>query len=263
MRHVILLSCMGEMDHSIIERSNIQSDVIVVNQCNRNSVERFEFEARKGKTYDAIFVNTTDRGLSNSRNMAISYANDDDICQICDDDEMIAENASEIILKAYEEHPKSDIITFVVDRKDKNYPLKSQVLNFIGILRTSSVQITFRKKSIATLDIKFDNMLGSGTGNGAGEEIKFLLDCKKNHLKLLYIPQSIAKLKSYDSKWFKGYNESYFQNFGWSTRRIMGGTIGAPYLIYWLITHKKLYNSEISFWKSFRNIMKGFLEKRK
>lgn len=35
----ILISCMHQKDASIIKRSNVQSDVVVVNQCDHDSIE--------------------------------------------------------------------------------------------------------------------------------------------------------------------------------------------------------------------------------
>ena len=37
----VLVATMHQTDHSLLEKMNIQSDAIVVNQCNRNEVERF------------------------------------------------------------------------------------------------------------------------------------------------------------------------------------------------------------------------------
>lgn len=37
-------------DKSIIEKSNLQTDVVVVNQCDDNKIERGTFVDKKGKT---------------------------------------------------------------------------------------------------------------------------------------------------------------------------------------------------------------------
>lgn len=50
--------------------------------------------------------------------------------------------------------------------------------------------------------------MGSGTGNGGGEENRFLLDCRKAGFKMFYIPKVIASIGKGDSKWFKGYTEN-------------------------------------------------------
>lgn len=113
----ILISCMHQADTSIIERSNVQSDVVVVNQCDHDSVEEFDFVNKKGKTCHAKFICTTERGLSKSRNMAIRNAWGD-VCQICDDDEWLADNGEEVILRAYAENPDAALIAFSLIRKD-------------------------------------------------------------------------------------------------------------------------------------------------
>ena len=44
----ILISCMHQ-DKNIIERSNVQSDVVVINQCNENKREEFTFTNKNGR----------------------------------------------------------------------------------------------------------------------------------------------------------------------------------------------------------------------
>ena len=70
----LLIACMHEKDTSIIQRSNVQTDVVVVNQCDHDSVEEFDFVNKKGKICHAKFICTNERGLSRSRNMAIRNA---------------------------------------------------------------------------------------------------------------------------------------------------------------------------------------------
>lgn len=89
-----LISCMHETDHSIVKRSNVQSDVVVVNQCDRNSIEEFDFTNNTGEKCHCKYINTTERGLSCSRNMAIQNGWGD-ICLICDDDEHLSDDYPE------------------------------------------------------------------------------------------------------------------------------------------------------------------------
>lgn len=37
----VLVAAMNQTDHSLLKKMNIQSDVIVGNQCNHDSVEKF------------------------------------------------------------------------------------------------------------------------------------------------------------------------------------------------------------------------------
>jgi len=89
-------------------------------------------------------------------------------------------------------------------------------------------------------------MMGSGTGNGAGEENKFLMDCKRVGLKMMYQPSRIGKLLSTDSQWFQGFNSNYFENLGWASRRVMGNVRSLLYVGYFIIAHYKIYKKEIT-----------------
>ena len=52
---------MHQHDKSILTKSNVQSDVVVVNQCDTDSVEEFDFVNKYGQTKHCIFVSTTQR----------------------------------------------------------------------------------------------------------------------------------------------------------------------------------------------------------
>lgn len=264
----ILISCMHQ-NKSIIERGNVQSDVVVVNQCNEDKREEFKFLNKNGRECKALFISTTERGLSRSRNMALRNAWGD-ICLICDDDETLYDDCEEKILRGYKEHPEAGVIAFALNRADtgKQYPKEEKILGFRQILRTSSLQITFKRKLLfkqgkKNLCIVFDELMGSGTGNGGGEENKFLFDCKKAGLKLLYIPSVIATVNPSDSLWFNGYDEKQLNNIGWTSRRILGTFIGFVYILYFWFSHRHQYKEKgISMLCAIRSLLKGFFEIR-
>lgn len=263
MKLTYLISCMYQNDASIIERTGVQSDVVVINQCDRNSIEEFDFKNNKGQTCHAKFICTTERGLSKSRNMAIKYA-EGDICQICDDDQTVVENGEEIITKVYEENKDAGVIAFSLIRLDgnKKYPTKRQKMSFRQILKTNSLQITFRRKEILEKDIQFDEMMGSGTGNGGGEENKFLFDCYRNGIDLLYSPEIIGTVLPNDSQWFHGYDERFMRNQGWVSRRTMGSIVGLFYVIWYSLTHHHLYGKNMSMMCATKNLINGYFEER-
>ena len=261
----LLISCMHQKDTGIIQRSNVQSDVVVVNQCDRDCVEEFDFINKKGKTCHAKFICTTERGLSRSRNMAIRNAWGD-ICQICDDDEEIADDAEEVILKAYEKNPDAGLIAFSLIRKDcdKTYPERKSNLGFKQILRTSSLQITFSRRMLEKYGIRFDEKMGSGTGNGGGEENKFMLDWRKAGAEMIYCPDVIATVNPGESQWFRGYDARYFQNFGWTERRLLGNFTGMLYIFYWTIFRRNQYKDTctLSLFEVLKNSFQGYFSKR-
>lgn len=255
---------MYENDFSIVERSNIQSDVVVINQCDDNCIKEFDFENKKGETCHCKFICTTERGLSRSRNMAICNGWGD-ICLLCDDDECLFDDYPQKILDSYKEEPEADIIAFALDRKDhpKVFSPKKVKLGLKNIGQISSVQISFRRDTIVNADISFDVKMGSGTGNGGGEENMFLHTCRKKKLKMMYTPKVIATiLATGKSNWFKGFTNDYFSNLGWVTRRIHGTFVGSLYLFMWLLKHRKMYIRDNTTINAIKNIYFGFNDNR-
>ena len=261
MKLTILISCMHQKDASIIEKSNVQSDVVIVNQCDTNSVEEFDFTNKAGTTCHAKFICTTERGLSRSRNMAIANAWGD-ICYMCDDDELLQDDCEEKILKAYETHPDQDIITFGLIRKNYTYPSSEQKMSIAQILRTSSVQTTFRREAIIDNGLQFDSKMGSGSGNGGGEENKFLMDCRRKGLKLYYVPDIIATVQTEDSQWFHGFTEKYFRDTFWGARRSLGAPLALIYLFYWCLIRSSHFDVKMSKLKMLEYSLKGYFEER-
>lgn len=262
MKLIYLISCMNQKNADIIKRTGVQSDVVVINQCDHDSFEEFDFTNKRGQKCHAKFICTTERGLSRSRNMAIRYA-DGDICQICDDDQTVSADGEEIISKVYDEHPDVGVIAFSLDRKDikKTYPCKPQKLTFTQILRTNSLQITFRKDLIQKNKVLFDVALGSGTGNGGGEENKFLFDCKKKGIKLFYSPEIIGTVYPSGSQWFKGYTPQFMQNQGWACRRILGDFLGLLYCIHYGFSHRHKYEA-MSVIQAWYYLLRGYFDKK-
>lgn len=256
-KFAILLSCMHEKDKEIITRSNIKSDCVIINQCDENTKEEISIDENK----ICLWINSTERGLSISRNMAIKNSKAD-ICLIADNDEMFDENIEEKILKAYEEIPHADIIVFNLHNKLTKLKDKIYKLSRLETLKVASWQITFKKISIIDNNINFDIKLGAGTGNGAGEENKFLLDAYDKGLQIYHCPINIAKMIENESTWFNGYDEEYFYKRGASTRYILGFWMSCVYAIYFLIFKYDMYKNDTKFFYAMINIFNGIFNNK-
>ena len=117
------------------------------------------------------------------------------------------------ILQAFERHPKADIITFALRYGEKKFANIEKEVKYVEAMKTSSLQIAFRRKKIQKHRLSFNIKMGSGTGNGGGEEIKFLFDCLKAGLVIWYVPIIIASIQDGSkSQWFKGFTRQYFFN---------------------------------------------------
>ena len=184
-----------------------------------------------------------------------------DICLICDDDEILDDDYSDIIVSAFKDNPHADIIAFKILNTGKSYPATPKRINYIRALQLASWQLTFRRKSIVDNNIWFDETLGSGVSKAGGEENKFLYDCLKKGLKIIYLPLSIGKMIDGESQWFHGYTEEYFFDRGVMTRRLMGPFFATLYALYYLIRKYHLYNKDISISLSMQKIFQGIFNK--
>ncbi|PWM77775.1 MAG: hypothetical protein DBY32_07990 [Phascolarctobacterium sp.] len=256
-KFAILLSCMHEKDKGIIQHSNIKSDCVIINQCNEESIEKINLINNR----KCLWINSKERGLSKSRNMAIKYCASD-ICLIADNDEIFVDDIERKIIGAYDELTDADVIIFNLDNKPTKLKNKIYKLKRLEMLSVCSWQITFKRKSIIRENIKFDEKLGAGTGNGAGEENKFLLDAYDKGMKIYHYPVNIATMIENESTWFTGYDEEYFYKRGVSTRYILGIYLSSIYAVYFLILKYNEYKSNITLFKAFRAILVGILHSK-
>lgn len=109
----------------------------------------------------------------------------------------------------------------------------------------------------------FDEKMGSGTGNGGGEENMFMFAVKKRKIKMLYYPHVIATVNPGESQWFCGYNQRYFENLGWTDRRLFGPILGLIYLIYWPIFRRGEYAKDgVTTLQALKSSLRGYFSKR-
>ena len=251
----VLVSAMHQTNTSLVDSTNIQSDVLIINQTNEN---RYYSEERDFGT--VRMISTTERGLSKSRNMALKNANGK-YCLICDDDERLSGDYQQIIPSAFDKYKNAGIVCFKVTRAGKKYRDKAFRVGFLRALRISSVQIAFNREKILEKKILFDERFGSGTPLGSGEENIFLYECLKKGIKIYYVPQCIGSVAQVSSQWFKGFDEQFFENRGIIIRRLMGPVMGFAYCVYFVITKRKLYGNTTPPTTAWKKILCGLRTK--
>jgi len=201
-------------DINYIDSLKITGDAVVVNQCDESVTENISRRSVNGSDQAVKYVKTTQRGLSRSRNMAIANA-DAEVCILCDNDVVYADNYEELILNEFKARPDADLIVFYIKRKEKpvpNFPTARR-MNYLSVLKIFSPEIAFRRERVA--DLKFDEDFGAGSGKYImGEENIFLYDALKKKKKVYYVPVQIAELKEVESTWFSDYDERFFISRG-------------------------------------------------
>ena len=234
------MSCMFQQDDTLVCRTGLTGDVVVINQCDEESYREY---TTGGGT--VRFFSTKQRGLTKSRNMALENARAD-VCMLCDDDETFVPDYVQKITQAYETLPEADVVIFKMANRPASFPERVQPLRFPMTMKVSSWQISFRRRALLDAGIRFDPYLGAGTGNGGEEELKFLLDCQRAGLKIYYVPVEIASVAQTESTWFHGFTEHFFENRGATTRYILGTWIASLYAVYYVICKRNLYRDSIS-----------------
>lgn len=256
MKLEVLLSCMHQKDAALVRDTRITGDAVVINQCDQPWFAEFATQFGSARIYSV-----TERGLSRSRNLAIEKARAD-ICLLCDDDECMAPDYQQQILQAYERLPQADVLIFQVGNTPKPFGDSPRRLRFPMTMKVCSVQISFRRECIVNAGIHFDPLMGAGTGNGAEEELKFLMDCQKAGLQIWYAPAEIATLNHAQSTWFSGFHEQFFENRGATTRYVLGTGLAGAYAIYYVIAKRNLYRQNLTPMQALRATFRGIRENK-
>ncbi len=251
MEFEVLLSCMHQKDTAIVKDMGITSPILVINQCDEDA---------RTENGNIRMISVPERGLSKSRNLALKEAKGR-ICLLADDDEVMEEGLEEKVLAAFEEIPDADVIAFKVMDFPSRLGDRKRQLKRSDALKVYSKEIAFKRESVAGR-LSFDENLGAGTGNGGGEDNKFVLDCMKAGLKVFYMPVSVARVDKSGSTWFSGYDGKFFHDRGRTTRYILGMPLSFMYAIYYAITKRGLYKDEISAPKALGGMLKGIFAKK-
>lgn len=249
----VLISTMFDNLDDIIARMNLQTDALIINQCDIN-----EYEERIIDNNLIRFVSTTERGLSRSRNMALSLAKGD-IVYISDNDIVMKSDFVSKIQTAYST-VDADIIVFQVVTPNVNKPKfgnKMIKLSHLKAIRAGSVTITMKRDRILEKNIKFNTLFGTGSGHFySGEEGIFMHDCVRNKLSAYYFPDIISQNTQAVSTWFNGYTDQFFERFGAFYCHLFGPLMWLV-VIRFLFRFYKLYHEDKSVSEVLKCIING------
>ncbi|MBQ9605646.1 MAG: glycosyltransferase family 2 protein [Lachnospiraceae bacterium] len=217
-----LLSIMEQGDPlTYIEKLNIQTDTVIVNQCGRDGSSNVRVKLKAGnegsgnteRELNICLIERNERGLSKSRNLALSEASDD-ICIFCDNDVRYVDDAPRIIEDAFKRHPEAGIICFFIERPERHRPVK---LNEGGMskkdmMRIFSPEMAVRRSGIR--DLQFDEDFGAGARYKMGEENIFLFEAARRKIERIYVPVKIAETIANESSWFTAYDRDFYISRG-------------------------------------------------
>lgn len=249
----VLLSTMHQQDRSILERIGLQCDAVVVNQCDIDSFEKFESHGHK-----ITWINSTQRGLSKSRNLALSNSSSE-ICLLVDDDEILDSGYVQTIINAFGRHPDAAVIGFQVEGIEstfKEYKGVESSVGYVRSMRMASVEIALKRKLLNDNNLCFNERIGAGTKYKMGEENTLLFKCLTRGLKIFYVPQIIGRVHIGDSTWFNGFDTEYFYSRG-AVFTAMSRTWSLLLISQFALRKYQLYKKETSFLSALRLMLKG------
>lgn len=168
--------------NNIFVNNNAHSNPILI----INQTQNLNFSCPHSDNINLINVNEI--GLSKSRNLAIENAKAD-ICLLADDDIVYENNFESIILNAFNLNPCADIITFKMNdfkgNSFKDYPIikkhNKKSLSFVN-----SVVIAFRRNSIISNKVFFDENFGLGSTFQTADEYVFLRNALNLNLNIVF-----------------------------------------------------------------------------
>lgn len=178
-----LVSTMNRKDIDFIKEMNLEAEVTIINQGKNPLIE------------DKV-INSSNYGLSKSRNIALEKGRGD-ILILTDDDVVYEKGYSKIIRGYFEKNKDIDILTYKVktlDGKDfKVYKEKGYKYNLRTLLKVSSIEIAIRRSAVERYNLRYDEDFGLGSRYETGEENILLYDAYKKGAKIAFSPVYICR----------------------------------------------------------------------
>ena len=208
----VLVATMHQKDHSLLDKMKIKSEAIVVNQCDENCVEDFEYNGKRIK-----WLSLAERGVGLSRNTALMRATGE-VLLFADDDVVYSDDYEKKVISTFEKYPDADFIVFNLKSLNEERPeymvKKDCRLHWYNCLKFGACKIAVRKESILYKNIFFPLLFGGGAKYQSGEDNIFISQCIKKGLKGYASSELIGTVAQEKSTWFRGIDEKYYHDKG-------------------------------------------------
>lgn len=262
MKVQILVSTMNQKDYSLLDKLNIQSDAVIVNQHDHYAYDVFDYNG-----YRVEWICVNERGVSRSRNLALSKASGD-ICVLVDDDEQLRTGYPDILRNAFSFYPDADVIAFNIasigNKSNRYYNKRNKRLHRYNSMRYGAARIAFRRQKVIKEQIGFATLFGPGSFFSCGEDSLFISACFNKRLRVYAWSEVIADIEDEDgtSSWFSGFNKKYFVDKG-AVYAAMTKYFAMAYCLYFAFRHKEAYSNSVSFQQAMQWMREGIVMYRK
>lgn len=238
----VLASVMNGSLHNIADKMRLDSDAVIINQCDRFAAEEAEYRGHRVR-----FFSFPDRGIGRSRNEAILRA-DRDICLFSDEDIVYDDGYEEAIEAEFKRNPKADMILFniTVDESRRTYNITDRKkVHWYNCGRYGAVSFAVKTESLIRSGVTFSLLFGGGAKYSNGEDSLFLKEFMSKGYKVYTAPVTIGREESRESTWFAGYNEKFFKDRG-VLYRYLYGRLAVVMAVRFLLAHKNIICKYVS-----------------
>ena len=255
----LLISCVNENIEALLTKAQLNSPAIIVNQCNRDAEEHFDYQGQKIDVYHC-----NERGVGKSRNMALSKA-DTDICLFGDEDIVYVEGYEKLIEEEFAAHPEADGILFQVEVTPERRTYTNDAWGKVSLMncgRYPAYSMAFRTEKMHQTGVKFSLLFGGGAKYSNGEDSLFIRELIKAGMQIYKSPVQIGEEIPRPSTWFTGYHEKFFFDRG-VLYHFLYGALAAVWGFRFVFTKKNEICKDIPWVKAYGILLKGIKQGRK
>lgn len=258
MKVQVLASVMNESMENIVKRMRLDSDAVIINQCERLGAQEMDHNG-----HIVRFFSFPDRGVGRSRNEAIMRA-DQDICLFADGDIIYEPGYAEAIVGEFERNPGADMILFNIDVEEsrRTYHIEARKrVHWYNCGRYGAVSFAIRRDRLWESGVTFSLLFGGGAKYSNGEDSLFLKEFMEKGYRVYTAPVTIGREEAGGSTWFSGYNEKFFTDRG-VLYHYLYGRLAWVMSLRFLLAHKGIFCSEVSVAQAYAWMKKGVREGR-
>ena len=259
MRVQVLASVMNQSFETISGKMQLDSDAVIINQCDRLGVEE-----KENNGHLLRFYSFPERGIGRSRNEAILRA-DGDICLFSDEDIVYEPGYAEKISEEFEKNPDADMILFnvTVEEERRTYHISERKrVHWYNCGRYGAVSFAVKRKSLLASGVTFSLLFGGGAKYSNGEDSLFLKEFMSKGYRVYTAPVTIGREEAGESTWFAGYNEKFFRDRG-VLYSFLYGKLKSVMALRFLIAHRDKMCREVGVKQAYRWMKEGFAEGKK
>ena len=253
MRVQVLASVMNQTLEEIREKMHLDSDAVIINQC-----EKLAFEEQKKEGYSVRMYSFPDRGIGRSRNEAIMRA-DGDICLFSDEDIVYEPGYAGAIAREFERNPKADMILFniaICEERQTYHITERKRVHWYNCGRYGAVSFAVRRESLLASGVTFSLLFGGGARYSNGEDSLFLREFMKKGYRVYTAPVTIGREEEGESSWFRGYDEKFFHDRG-VLYHYLYGRLGPAMALRFLLVHRNKLCGEAGIGQAYRWMADG------